>query len=43
MGKGELDKAEESTAREVGFRGLVGTWKDKNWRELRRGEIRAKE
>ena len=43
MGKGELDKVKEGTARKVGFRGLVGTRKDENWRELRHGEIRAKE
>ena len=43
MGKGELDKAKESTAREEEFRGLVGTWKDENWREIRHGEIRARE
>ena len=40
MGKGQLDKAKESTAREEGFRGLVGTWKDENWREIRPGEMR---
>ena len=33
VGKGELDKAKESTAREEEFRGLVGTCKDENWRE----------
>ena len=43
MGKGELDKAKESTAREEGFRGLVGTWKDEKLREIRHGQIRAKE
>ena len=35
MGKDKLDKAKKSTAREEGFRGLVGTWKDENWREIR--------
>ena len=32
--KGELDKAnKESTSKEEGSRGLVGTWKDENWRD----------
>ena len=41
--KGELDKAnKESTSKEEGSRGLVGTWKDENCREITRGEIRAR-
>ena len=30
-------------SKEDEFRGLVGTWKDENWKEIRHGEIRARE
>ena len=42
MGKGELDKAKERSGIQRA-RGLVGTRKDENWREIRHGEVRAKE